>query len=155
MLEELFLCRCVDRSDANQFLVHELLDSHAGELAPWTSGLEECQQVGIELLLVSLGQAMGCACIDLKSRVFDEFGRGKSRGADRYDLVVVAVNDQRWDVEFLEVFGEVRLRERLDAVKRVPMAACIPWAQNQSIIPWETFAPGRLKPKNGPLARSL
>src|ERR1035441_1303949 len=39
----------------------------------WTSGLEECQQVGIELLLVSLGQAMGCACIDLQSRVFDEF----------------------------------------------------------------------------------
>src|ERR1019366_9572194 len=34
MLKELFLCRCVDRSDANQFLVHELLDSHAGELAP-------------------------------------------------------------------------------------------------------------------------
>src|ERR1035441_3159372 len=34
MLEELFLCRCVDRSDANQFLIHELLDSHAGELAP-------------------------------------------------------------------------------------------------------------------------
>jgi hypothetical protein len=37
------------------------------------SGLQECQQVGIELLLVSLGQAMGCACIDLQSRVFDEF----------------------------------------------------------------------------------
>src|ERR1039457_6172493 len=91
-------------------------------LSHWTSGLEECQQVGIELLLVSLGQAMGCACIDLKSRVFDEFGRGKSRGADRYDLVVVAVNDQRWDVEFLEVFGEVRLGECLDAVKRVLMA---------------------------------
>src|ERR1035437_10042671 len=34
MLEELFLCRRVDRSDANQFLIHELLDSHAGELAP-------------------------------------------------------------------------------------------------------------------------
>src|ERR1035437_2066504 len=91
-------------------------------LSHWTSGLEECQQVGIELLLVSLGQAMGCASIDLQSRVFDEFGRGKSRGADRYDLVVVTVNDKRWHVEFLEVFGEVRLGERLDAVKRVLVA---------------------------------
>src|ERR1035437_4590358 len=87
-----------------------------------TSGLEECQQVGIELLLVSLGQAMGCACIDLQSRVFDEFRRGKSRGADRHDLFVVALNDHRLYVEFLEVFGEVRLGERLDAVKRVLMA---------------------------------
>src|ERR1035437_4534205 len=91
-------------------------------LSHGTSGLEECQQVGIELLLVSLGLAMGCACIDLQSRVYDEFCRGKSRGADRYNLVVVAVNDQRRDVEFLEVFGEVRLRARLDAVKRVLMA---------------------------------
>src|ERR1019366_5355528 len=32
-------------------------------LSHWTSGLEECQQVGIELLLVSLRQAVGCACI--------------------------------------------------------------------------------------------
>src|ERR1019366_203481 len=91
-------------------------------LSHWTSGLEECQQVGIELLLVSFGQAMGCTCIDLQSRVFDEFLRGKSRGADRYDLVVIAVKDQCWHVEFLEVICEVRLGERLDAVERVPMA---------------------------------
>src|ERR1019366_8959940 len=91
-------------------------------LSHGTSGLEECQQVGIELLLVSLGQAVGCACIDLQSRVFDEFRRGKSGGADRYDLVVIAVKDQCWHVEFLEVFGEVRLGECLDAVKRVLMA---------------------------------
>src|ERR1019366_461480 len=91
-------------------------------LSHWASGLEECQQVGIELLLVSLGQAMGCACIDLQSRVLDEFRRGKRSGANRYDLIVIAVNDQRWHVEFLEVFGEVRLRECLDALKRVLMA---------------------------------
>src|ERR1039458_1070185 len=87
-----------------------------------TSSLEECQQVGIELVLVSLGQAMWCACINLQSRVLDEFRRGKSRGTDRYDLVVVTVNDKRRHVEFLEVFGEVRLRECLDALKRVLMA---------------------------------
>jgi hypothetical protein len=32
--------------------------------------------------------------------------------------------------------------------------ACIPWSQNESITPFETLAPGRLAPKNGPLARS-
>ena len=50
-----------------------LIDMLFFSLSHGTSGLEECQQVGIELLLVSLGQAMGCACIDLQSRVFDEF----------------------------------------------------------------------------------
>src|ERR1035437_7873135 len=91
-------------------------------LSHWTSGLEECQQVGIELLLVSLGQAMGCARINLQSRVLDEFRRGKTSGADRHDLVVVAVHDEGGHVEFLEVLGEVRLGECLDAVKRVLMA---------------------------------
>src|ERR1039457_2461946 len=91
-------------------------------LSHGASGLEECQQVGIELLFVSLGQAMGCACIDLQSRVLDEFRRGKRSGANRYDLIVIAVNDQRWHVKFLEVICEVRLGERLDAVERVPMA---------------------------------
>src|ERR1035438_3439100 len=32
-------------------------------LSHGTLGLEECQQVCIELVLVSLGQAIGCACI--------------------------------------------------------------------------------------------
>ena len=68
-----------------------------------TSGLEECQQVGIELRLVSLGQAVGCACIDLQSRVLDEFRRGQRRGPDRHDLVVIAVEDQCRHVEFSEL----------------------------------------------------
>ena len=33
--------------------------------------------------------------------------------------------------------------------------ACIPCNQNQSIMPCETFAPGRLKPKKGLLAKSF
>src|SRR5258708_4752625 len=37
-------------------------------------------------------------------------------GSDGYDLVIVAVEDERRHVELLEIFGEVRLRERLDAI---------------------------------------
>ena len=31
---------------------------------------------------------------------------------------------------------------------------CIPWLQKELIQPCDTFAPGRLKPKNGPVAIS-
>ncbi len=33
--------------------------------------------------------------------------------------------------------------------------ACIPWSQNESIMPCETFAPALFAPKNGPPASSL
>ena len=46
-----------------------------------------------------------------------------SRGANRHDLVVVTVNNQRWQVELFEVRGEVSFRERPDAVKFVLEAA--------------------------------
>ena len=37
-----------------------------------TLGLEEGQQVGVELVLVRVGQAVGCPWIDLQGRVLDE-----------------------------------------------------------------------------------
>ena len=77
------------------------------------------------------------------------------RGANRHDLVVVAMKDQRRHVELLEVFGEIRLGERLDAVEGVLVTRLHPWSQNESIMPCETLAPGLLAPKNGPPARSL
>ena len=46
------------------------------------------------------GQAVVCARIDLQHRVLDDL-RGEKR-----DLVVVAVNDQRWHVKLLEIFNE-------------------------------------------------
>src|SRR5664280_2448645 len=57
--------------------------------------------------------------INLERGVLDEFGRGMSRGADRHDLVVVAVDDQGWHVELLEILREVRLGKRLDAIELV------------------------------------
>jgi hypothetical protein len=38
-----------------------------------TLGLEECQQVGVELVLVRVGRAVGCPWIDLQGRILDEF----------------------------------------------------------------------------------
>jgi hypothetical protein len=40
---------------------------------------------------------------------FDELGRFLGRVLDRYDLVVLAVEHQRRDVELLEVLSEVGL----------------------------------------------
>src|ERR1022692_4533730 len=77
------------------------------------------QKIGVEFFLMRFGQAMGCAWVYLQGRVLDEFRGGQSRGADRHDLVVVAVKDQRRHVELLEVFGEIRLGECLDAVEGV------------------------------------
>ncbi len=56
-------------------------------------GPEKNEQVGVKFILVRPRQSMGCAWIDLQGHVLDEFGRGVSRGANRHDLVVVAVND--------------------------------------------------------------
>src|SRR5450759_2729534 len=83
------------------------------------SGPEKGEQVGIELVFVRVGETVRATRVDLQGRVLDEFGRGVSRCADRYDLVVVAVDDEGWHVELLEVPGEVRLGKRLDAVELV------------------------------------
>ena len=60
---------------------------------------------------------MGRAGIDLQGCVLDEFGRGVSRGVNRHDLVVVAVNNEGWHIELLEVLREVCFGKRLDAVQ--------------------------------------
>jgi hypothetical protein len=46
----------------------------------------------------------------------DEFRREESRSADWYDLIVVAMRDQRGHVNLLKTFRKVRFAERLDAV---------------------------------------
>src|ERR1035438_9276398 len=81
--------------------------------------LKKGQKIGVELFLVRFGQAVGCACIYLQGRVLDESRGGQSRSTDRYNLVVVTVNDKRRHVELLKVPGKIRLGERLDAVEGV------------------------------------
>src|SRR5258708_3954019 len=55
--------------------------------------------------------------VDFQRRSLNNFGREKRRGADRYDLVVVAVEDECGHIELLEIFGEVSFGKRLDAVE--------------------------------------
>ena len=99
------------------------------DLVDWTNGFfrsagipsnpEKGEQVGIEFVFVRVGEAVRTSWIDLQGGVFDELDRGASRGFDRHDLVIVAVDDEGWHVELLEVIGEVRLGKRLDAVELV------------------------------------
>ena len=46
----------------------------------------------------------------------DEFRREEGRSADWYDLIVVAMKNQRGHVNLLKIFRKVRFGERLDAV---------------------------------------
>ena len=48
-------------------------------------------------------------------RAFDEPGRLVSCVLDGNDLVVLTMHNQGWDIELLEVFGEIGLGEGLDA----------------------------------------
>lgn len=65
---------------------------------------------------------MGCPWVDDQFGVFDQAFALKPRRLDRHDLVVVAMDDQGGDVEFLQVLAKVGFREGLDAVEGVFMA---------------------------------
>src|SRR5262245_42169089 len=53
--------------------------------------------------------------VDLRGRTLDEFGLELAGVVERHDLVVVALDDERRNVDLLQVLRLVRLGERLDA----------------------------------------
>ena len=65
------------------------------------------EQIGVELLLAGVAEAVGAAGINLQRRIRHEFRRELRGCVDGYDLVVIAVNDERWHIELLQVLGEV------------------------------------------------
>src|ERR1700685_156140 len=80
--------------------------------------LKEREQRGIDFACASCTHPVWRTCDDFQRRVFDDF-RGQETGVgDRNDLVGVTVQDQRRDIDLLEVPGEVGLGECLDAVVR-------------------------------------
>jgi hypothetical protein len=83
------------------------------DLAPL---LEERQQIGVDYVLLSQTHAVRETGIDLECGSFNDFGREQRRGSNRNDLIVVTVKNERGDVEFLEIFGEVGLGECLNAL---------------------------------------
>src|SRR5277367_3705811 len=67
---------------------------------------------------------MRCAFIDLECRVFDEFGRQQCRVSNRYNLVVVAVKDEGWHINLLEIFRKIGFGECFDTIVN-PLQACL------------------------------
>src|SRR5438094_9203774 len=80
-------------------------------------GPDECQEVGVDPVLVGRAQAVRRALVDLETCVLDQLGGTQGGGPDRDDLIVIAVDDEGRHVELPEIPGEVGLGEGLDAVE--------------------------------------
>ena len=88
------------------------------------SAAQEGQQVLVTLVLVGIGQAVRRTRIHFQEGVGHQLLRSSPRRVDRDDLVVIAMDDQCWLVEFLKVFGEVGFGKRLDRVEGILEPAC-------------------------------
>src|SRR2546422_7077707 len=77
---------------------------------------EEGQQVSVYLILMRGSEAVRRARIVDFLRALDDPGRFLRRVLDGNDLIVLTVHDQGRDIELLEVPGEIRLGECLDAL---------------------------------------
>src|SRR5690606_9344160 len=75
-----------------------LNDRRAGEVESRLRP-EKRQQVSVELFFVRIGETVRGSRVDLQRRARHEPGRRPSSRVDGHDLVVVAVNNQRWHVE--------------------------------------------------------
>ena len=80
------------------------------------AALQERKQLGVDLVLVRGAHAVRRAGNNFQRGALDQLRRKQRRIGDGHDLIVVAVQDQGGDVDLLEVFGEIRFGEGLDAV---------------------------------------
>src|SRR5262245_17190786 len=74
------------------------------------------QQVGIETIFESGRKSVAGAFVNLQRRPIDDLRGQQGRCRNRHDLIVVAVDDERRDVDLPEVVCQVGLGEDLDAV---------------------------------------
>jgi hypothetical protein len=70
-------------------------------------GPQERQQVGIDLILMCEGEAMRCTRIADFLCAPDESCRLHRRDMYGNELVVLAVHDQGWNIDLLEILGEI------------------------------------------------
>src|SRR5690606_25618595 len=80
------------------------------------AGLQEVEEVLVELVLVGEAQAMWGAGIDLEHGIGDHLGRLKGARLHGNDGVLVSVNEEGRDVEAAQVLAEVGVGEGGDAV---------------------------------------
>jgi hypothetical protein len=66
---------------------------------------------------------MGLALVYPQLRGFNKFLRKNRAGADRHDLVIVALEDEGWQVDLLMVLPEIGFGKRLDAIAGIIMTA--------------------------------
>ena len=76
----------------------------------------EGKQFGIDLVLERGTHSVWSARVDFEDGSLNNPGRKQGRSTDRYDLVVVTVENQRWDVELLEILSEIGFGEGFDGV---------------------------------------
>jgi hypothetical protein len=83
----------------------------------FSSGADDRVQVLVDSVFVCRTHSMSEPRIDFQLCVSNNLGGLMGHGADRNNLVVIAVQDERWHIELREVFCEVRLGESFDAIQ--------------------------------------
>ena len=87
------------------------MPSRYGEAA----ALNERNEICVDLTLVSRTHAVRQSGINLQRRIFYQLGRKHGRIGDWDNLIVAAMQDERGDVELLEIFRHVGFGKRFDA----------------------------------------
>src|ERR1700729_2186952 len=78
--------------------------------------LYEFEKIGIDLVCMRGRHPVRKALVDLQRAILQELGGKRAGVGKRHDLVVLAVHHQHRNGNLLKVFGEVGLRQGLDAV---------------------------------------
>src|SRR5580700_7224171 len=78
--------------------------------------LKEREQLRVDLILERGAHPVRRSRNYFQYRSFDKFGLQQGRIGVRYDLIVVALHDERRDIELREVFGLIGFGEGLDAI---------------------------------------
>src|SRR5580704_42436 len=83
--------------------------AQASKGEPWTSGLQEGQQVGVDRLRLGSGHTVGKALVGFQRAVLEKRRRQWPRVGIRNYLIVIAMHHQRRHSDLLQVSGEIGL----------------------------------------------
>ena len=108
--------REIRKGRANQALRRRLEDT-----------FHEREQVGVNRVGLGCGHAVREAVVDFQGAIPQQLCRQRSSIGIRHNLVVIAMQHEDGHRDPFQVFGEVRLRERDDAVIVRLGAANAPW----------------------------